>query len=153
MEENVIERVSENDTRVLTEDMFSTLLKMIRSNDPGDHTMAQLMLIQVDVEKSIYYIWKLAKAGIVYNMVNLRTKAGRKLRDDTSLFFLANAHEVAFAKFLKNRGWLTPELYQKLKPGIMVDMKLGLTHEFYDIHVTIKPEFKHLDEKDQLKKL
>lgn len=150
MEQQVEERVPEMGTRVLTKEDYSTLLNMIRSSDPHDHTMAQLILIQLDVEKSIYLIWKLAKAGNASRMVNLRTKAGRKFRDDSALFSIHYMNEKEFANWLNTRGWLTKELYQKLKPGIRTLIKKTIENPFYDFHITIKPEFKAFDEEDQL---
>jgi len=46
---------------VLTSQEYDTLNKMLSSTDKGDHRMAQALLNQCDVQKSIYWIWKLSK--------------------------------------------------------------------------------------------
>ena len=46
---------------ILTIDTAKTIADMLMSKDPADHLMAQLILVQVDVQKSIYWLWQLAQ--------------------------------------------------------------------------------------------
>lgn len=148
MEEKTEERVS-TDIRILTEETFERLAGMIRSSDPENHKIAQLILVQVDVQKSIYWLWRLAKIN-AQRMVNLRTKLGRKLKDDAHLFGIAYKNNNEFASWLERKGWLTEEYFQLIVRGIRSEIKQKHTNKFYDFHITIKDEFKSLDKEDKL---
>ena len=139
-------------TTVLTEENYLTLDKMLSSTDQGDHKMAQLILNQCNVQLSIYWIWALAKRNYSY-MVNLRTKASRKFRDDCALFHIAHKDEYAFSIWLDKRDWLTPELFQLLKPGILRILSCDNTNRFYDLHFTVREDKKHYDPEQQLEAL
>jgi hypothetical protein len=149
MEQDVKERVSITDTRVLTEDNYQTLKGMLGSNDEGNHKMAQLILNQLDIKESIFYIWVLAKHH-ANRMVNLRTKASRKFRDDCELFSLAYQNEEEFAQYLQRHDWLTEEHYQKLGSHIKDRIKRNHTNPFYNFHIKIKDQYEHLDQDDKL---
>lgn len=143
-------------TTVLDEQSYETVLAMLKSNDEGDHKMAQLILNQLNVQASIYWIWKLSRYSyyITSRMVNLRTKASRKLRDDCNLFSLCNADELKFAVWLKTKNWLTPELFMQVKSGIVSNAKSKTnTHPFYDFYIKIKDDSENLDPFDTLTKL
>ena len=149
--EEVNERVSD-DIRILNEEKYERLLQMLCSKDEENHKMAQLILTQLDIEKSITYIWELARKGwsITNKMVNLRTKAGRKFRDDCELFGLTSSDETDFAQFLNRKGWLTPERYQELIPEIKNRISRANSNPFYNFHITIKEKYKELDPDDTL---
>lgn len=135
--------------KVLNEDTYNTLNNMLSSRDPADHKLAQLILVQVDVEASIYFIWCLAKKH-VNTMVNLRTKLGREFAKNSHLFAIARHTPNEFAIFLKRQNWITPELYMLLVKGIKQEMAKDKKHYFYDLHATIKDEHKDLDPTDTL---
>jgi hypothetical protein len=139
-------------TAVLTDETFETVKSMLKSNDEGDHKMAQLILNQLDVETNIVRIWELAKS-YAHNMVNLRTKASRKFRDSTNLFWLANTSNYTFAAWLNRKGWLTPERFQYLKKDIVRHLSYKDDHTFYRLSFEIKEEYKHLDPDQQIQYL
>jgi len=140
------------DPTILTEDTYNTLYGMLRSNDEGNHRMAQAILNQLKIQESIYFIWKLAKHHS-YKMVYLRTKASRKFVEDTNLWRLERLDETEFAEYLDNRKWLTLELYQLLITDIVDHLRIKNNSRFYDFHITIKEEYKHLSPEDKLQKL
>lgn len=139
-------------TTVLTEENYLTLDKMLSSCDEGDHRMAQLILNQCNVQLSIYWIWKLAKYK-AHRMVNLRTKASRKFRDDSNLFYISNQNEYEFSKGIDNKNWLTPELFQLLKPGIVRILSHDNRNRFYNLHFTVREDKKHFDPEQELQEL
>lgn len=139
-------------TAVLTEENYLTLNNMLSSRDEADHKMAQLILNQCNIQLSIYWIWKLAKTKCNY-MVNLRTKASRKFRDDTNLFYIAHKNEYEFSKWLDNKAWLTPELFQVLKKNIIKLLSFSDSHKFYELHFTVREDKKHFDPDQQLETL
>ena len=135
------------DGTILNEDTYKSLHDMLKSKDAENHLMAQRILITCDVQASIYWIWQLARKSYSYNMVNLRTKAGRKFRDDCSLFYIAGMQAYHFIRHLKNKvdaagnSWLTPEIFAKLEKDIITFVKDKSNNVFYDITITLKPEF------------
>lgn len=138
---------------VLTYQEFSTLEKMISSSDQGDHRVAQALLNQCDVQKSIYWIWKLSKGRTQY-MVYLRTKASREFEKESDLFHISYKKATAFALHLIEKKWLTEEIYQYLKPEIMDELVArNKEANFYDIHITIKDVYKEYDPDHTLVKL
>lgn len=130
---------------VLNEETAQSLAVMLKSSDPADHRMAQLILNTCDIEKSIYWIWQLSrKSWLSSNMVNLRTKASRNFRDHSRLFYISQKGERTFAEFLNTQGWLTPEIYHKLEETILRTTKSQCNNVFYDVVISVKEEYKHL---------
>ena len=129
---------------VLDEESFETLVSMLKSNDEANHKMAQLILNTCDIRKSIYWIWRLSRSYYTNNMVNLRTKASREFRDKSDLFSLAVYSAMAFGKHLSNKGWLTPDIYQKIEDEIVKHVGRQVNNQFYDVSITIKEEYKEL---------
>lgn len=139
-------------TAVLTDETFETLKNMLKSTDEGDHKMAQLILNQLDVQANIVRIWQLSK-HYAHRMVNLRTKASRKFRDDTNLFWISSASPYSFAGWLNRKDWLTHELFQYLKKDIVKHLSYRDDHTFYRLSFEIKEEYKHLDPEQKLQHL
>ena len=114
---------------------------MLTGRDEGNHKMAQLILNTCDIQKSIYWIWKLARSA-AYNMVNLRTKASRSFRDKASLFHISHLNSTRFAKYIASKDWLTSEIYQRLEEEIVKEAALRVSNDFYDVELTIKDKYK-----------
>lgn len=130
---------------VLTESEYETLDKMLKSSDEGDHRVAQAILNQCNIKESIYWIWCLSKQ-LSNRMVYLRTKSSREFRDQSKLFAISWMKPTAFALHLHIKGWMTEEIYQRLKPGILDELvNRNRNDNFYDIHVTIKDQYKQYD--------
>lgn len=126
---------------ILNEETYNTLKGMITSRDEGNHKMAQLILNTCDIQKSIYWIWKLARHGS-HNMVNLRTKASRSFRDKSQLFYIAHLTSTRFATHLAGKDWLTSEIYQTLEEEIIKEAANKVSNVFYDVELTIKDKYK-----------
>jgi hypothetical protein len=130
---------------VLDEETYNTLLGMLKSNDEGNHKMAQLILNTCDIQKSIYWLWKITREGwITNNMVNLRTKASRSFRDLSNLYSICNMPPLRFAEFCNNKSWLTSEIYMKLEDDIIETLSNKFTNTFYDVDFKIKNKYEHL---------
>jgi len=129
---------------ILDEESTKVLYKMFKSNDTADHKMGQLILNTCDVEKSIYYIWQLARSVYPSLMVNLRTKASRNFRDQSRLFFISQKGSRTFSEFLTTQGWNTPEIFQKLETDVISGTIGQCRNKYYNVTLTIKEEYKHL---------
>ena len=152
VENSVVSSVDTTDTTILNKDSYSTLDKMLRSRDVADHRVAQAILNQLNIEKSIMFIRMLAK-NHSSRMAYLRTKDGRKFAEESCLFRIAYANDCEFAEILNGKGWLHPEYYQELKDGIKKLIQKGTHHSFYDFHITIKDHYRDKDPEDQLTEL
>jgi hypothetical protein len=142
------------DPTILTEETYNTLVKITKSNDPENIKLVQVILTQLNIEKSIWWIYQLAKNTYANNLVNLRTKAGRKFRDDANLFMLAGSSEHSFAYWCNKKGWLTPEIFMKCKKYIIAKLKSNASVDpFYTVHIELSEEFKRLDPSDVVQKL
>ena len=126
---------------ILDKESYETLLAMFKSREQANITMAQLMLTQCNVKESIYWIWKLARNVYVQDMVNLRTKLGRKFRDDSNLFWLCSTSGKSFVSWLKRKDWLTPWIWSQFKTEIRKGYEAGFKNEYFDVVITLKPEY------------
>lgn len=134
----------EGEVVILNKETYDSLLSMLKSSDSADWKIAQLILNRCDVEKSIYWIWELARRGFSSRMVNLRTKDSRKFRDESHLFTISYKNAREFAYHLNRSNILTSEIYQKLEEEIISQTKNQCTNTFYDVTLTIKEKYKHL---------
>ena len=131
------------------EQLYERLKLMLNSRDAENYTMAQLILVQVDVEKFIYYIWRLSKHH-GDKMVNRRTKAGKIFETQSSVSTIGFKTATGFAAWLQKKNWLTPEIYSKLKKDINFELSNTARSHFHDHYVKLKPQYKHLDLDDEL---
>jgi len=131
------------DAPIIDEERYNTILGMIASRDEGNHKIAQLILNTCDINKSIYWIWKLSKrhGG---NMVNLRTKASRAFRDKSMLFTIWGKEPVSFLEHCNRHNIITPEIYQRLEDDALSSIVNKVRNTFYDVQITIKDKYKHL---------
>ena len=151
--EKTITKEASSEVSIIDEELYERLYGMFGSSDEGDHKMGQLILNKQDVQKSIYYIWKLARK-YSSRLVNLRTKDSRAFRDATNLFTLAYARETEFGNYLIKRGWMTPEIFGKIKGVIKDDIHTNTrSDKFYEFSIELKEENKHLDPDDELTKV
>lgn len=142
---------------VLTEETYKSLDLMISSTDPENHKMAQLILNQCDVPKSIYWIWKLCGVNDYTRserMVYRRTKASREFIKACDFEKLRWVKANEAVRYFQKKGWLTPEIYQLLKSQTIAELKEFNKHNLmYKVYFELKPEFKYLDPEDKIKEL
>jgi hypothetical protein len=129
---------------ILDQEKHDTLLGMLKSGDEGNHKIAQLILNTCDIEKSIYWIWRITKTAGHWNMVNLRTKASRAFRDKSELFNISNKSHLVFAEWLIVKDWMTSEIYQKLEDEILNTLSRQQKNRFYDVTIRIRDKYKDL---------
>lgn len=132
---------------VITEVEYYTLLGMLKSSDSENHKIAQLLLNRCDVAKSIYWIYKLSNE-YASRMVYLRTKASREFQKSCDLFTISYKKPEYFAKWLVEKNWLTPDIFQRLKSGILSDLKRQCSNEYFDIYVTLREKYAEYDPSD-----
>jgi hypothetical protein len=138
-------------SKILSEQEYERLVKLYQS--PRENwAIANEILISIDREANIFYIWQIAKR--FYNVaLNLRIKKHRHFRDDINFCALAHLGNNGFAQYLEKKGWLTPERFQILYKDIIdkTIRSVSLKHSFYELKLSyeLKPEYKHLDPTDK----
>jgi len=130
---------------IITEVEYESLRLMLHSSDEANHEIARQILNGCNDQASIYWIWKLSKGWVSHKMVNLRTKASRAFRDAVDLFTNSYNDEEKFAEWLIMKGWMTEEIFQRLKPDIYKLIAQRSQNMFFNNHVTIKNDFKVYD--------
>lgn len=139
-------------TAILTDESFATVKGMLSSNDEGNWKMAQLILNQLHIQSNIVRIRELAR-HYSDRMVNLRTKASRKFRDDCSLFYISHTNNYEFVKWLERKNWLTTDIFQSFKEGIVKQLAMMDHHKYYRLSFEVRDEYRHLDPAQQLQHL
>lgn len=129
-------------TTIIDEDAYNTLVGIFKSGDQENFVIGQMILTNCDVKQSIYHIWKLSNAVYTNNLVNLRTKAGRKFRDNSNLFSICSMGERNFAEFLERRGWLTKDIFTLLEEEITKATERQVRNKFYNVKLELKDEYK-----------
>lgn len=129
---------------VLDQEMYESLLSLLKSSDEENHRLAQFTLNTCDIQKSIFWLWKLAKHSNRNRMVNLRTKASRYLQATAELHNIAFKNEAEFAEWLIDKNWMTQDIFQVLEPHIIEKLKDQCDNIYYDVTVKLKEEYKHL---------
>ena len=136
---------------VLTEKEYITLNSMLGSKDDGNHLVARKILEGCDIEKSIYWIWKLAD-NHSWKMVYRRTKASREFDAECGgVSTLGYTDEEGFAELLYKKGWLTEEIFGYLKEAILLDISIRADNMFFDITAEIAGYMRVYDPKNKPK--
>ena len=127
---------------IIDENAYNTLVGIFKSGDQENFVIGQMILTSCNVKESIYYIWKLSNEVYVNNLVNLRTKAGRKFRDDSHLFSISSMGHRNFAEFLLRQNWLTKDIFTLLEEEIIKTTERQVRNKFYDVKLELKDEYK-----------
>jgi hypothetical protein len=130
---------------VITEKEYESLRLMLHSSDEANWEVVRQVLNGCDDQASIYWIWMLSRRGFAGRMVNLRTKASRAFQESVNLHRNSWNNEEEFAQWLIEKGWMTEEIFQKLKPHIYKLIANRAQNLFFDIHATICTRFQHYD--------
>ena len=128
---------------VLDKEMYESLESLLKSSDQENHKLAQFTLNTCDIQKSIFWLWRLADHHS-HKMVNLRTKASRYLQTTANLPSLSRMDETKFAEWLIDRDWMTHEIFMILEKPILEALKEQCDNQYYDVTVKLKEEYKHL---------
>jgi hypothetical protein len=127
---------------IIDENAYNTLVGIFKSGDQENFVIGQMILTSCNVKESIYYIWKLSREVYVNNLVNLRTKAGRKFRDECHLFSMCSMGDRNFAEFLLRQNWLTTDIFTLLEEEITKTTERQVRNKFYDVKLELKDEYK-----------
>ena len=138
--------------KILSEQEYEGLAKLYASRNKDNKSLADAIMVQLDHEANIMYIWKLARK-YNYDLMNRRIKKHREFIADLDLYSLIGKDDKCFADYLIKRGWMTHERFMILKHSIINNIikVTNLKHSFYELKLSyeLKPEYKHLDPTDK----
>lgn len=125
--------------RIMDAALYETLKDMFNSRDKENYPIAEQILIDVDIEKSIYYLWKLLKGeGVIYKL-NRRLKRVREFANNKHIYFSSTRSTYNFALYLKDNELLTPEIWSMLESDIRDICQRKAENHFYDVELKVKP--------------
>ena len=124
--------------KIIDEELYEKLKAMFHSSDKGNYPIAEQILITCDIEKSIYYMWKLLKGdGVIYKL-NRRLKAIRNFLSNEHIRNISYKSHYNFTLYLKMKKLLTPEIWTILEPDVTKVVKLKCVNDFYDVELKLR---------------
>ena len=124
--------------KIMDKELYEKLKDMFHSSDKGNYPIAEQILIACDVEKSIYYMWKLLKGdGIIYKL-NRRLKAIRNFLSNEHINAISYKSHYNFVLYIKMKKLLTPEIWTIVEPDITEVVKLKCVNDFYDVELKLR---------------
>lgn len=140
---------------VLDDQNYESIKDMLKSSDEGNHIVARKLLYECDINNSLYYIWRLAKAdNCFWPMHENRTKLGREFVSTCNLYTLKNCNTIHFIKYMENRNKLTSDIFYRVIDELIKELKNklkgSLTHEFLDISCVFNEKYKKYLKEDDL---
>ena len=123
--------------RIIDEVLYQTLKDMFNSRDKENYPIAEQILIDVDIEKSIYYLWKLLKGDGVFYKLNRRLKRVRDFLSNVHISNTWNASIYNFTLYVKKTKLLTPEIWNKVESDIQALVKRRCINDFYNVELKL----------------
>jgi hypothetical protein len=131
------ETAAVSNLRIMDKELYDKIHAMLSSSDKEHWPIAEDILFTVDMEKSIYWMWKLSRAH--WWRFNRRRKAVReKLVQHPLLGRVAVKGEYFFAEYLVNNGLMTEEIWSYLYPSIKQTVETKSKNVFFDIEFKMK---------------
>lgn len=124
--------------RILDKELYERLRSMFLSGDKGNYPIAEQILIECDIEKSAYYMWKLLKGDGVSYKLNRRLKRVREFIHNKHVSKYSYCGVYNFALYIKTEKLLTPEVWEMLKPEITDIVKKKSHNDFYDVELKLR---------------
>ncbi len=125
----------------LDEDSYKSVLDMLGSKDESNHKMGAEILANCDIEKSLFWIWKLAreKQWVISGLS--RFKNIRLFIRMSKWSELGRMDSEEFAEYLHKRNMLTKEYFGELFPDVA--KKYSNVLESSMLTLTVEPSQKY----------
>lgn len=124
--------------KIIDYELYEKLKVMFSSSDRGNYPIAEQMLIDCDIEKSIYYIWKLLKSdGFIYKL-NRRLKKVRTFLSEPHVRNVSYRNFYNFVTYIKIEKLLTPEIWNIVEPEITKQILGRCLNDFYHVELKLK---------------
>lgn len=123
--------------RIMDQELYERINGMLNSSDKEHWPIAEDILMTVDVDKSIYWMWKLIRNH--WWRFNRRRKAVReKITQHRILSIIVSRNEHYFADYLVREGRMTEEIWNRLYPHIMKHMEHKMQNPWFDVELKMK---------------
>jgi len=122
---------------IMDQALYERINGMFNSSDREHWPIAEDILMTVDVDKSIYWMWKIMRNH--WWRFNRRRKAVReKLTQHRILSVIVSRNEHNFADYLVREGRLTEEIWNHLYPDIIKYMEQKIKNPWFDVELKMK---------------
>ena len=123
--------------RIMDQELYERLDGMFNSSDKEHWPIAEDILMTVDVDKSIYWMWKLIRRH--WWRLNRRRKSVReKLTQNRTLQIIVSKTDHWFADWLVKEKRMTEELWNYLYPEIIKHMEYKTQNPWFDVELKMK---------------
>ena len=123
--------------RIMDEELYQRVHDMLSSSDSGHWPIAEEILFTVDVDKSIYWMWKIVRTH--WWRFNRRRKAVReKITQHPILSIIVGKSDHWFADWLAREGRMTEEIWNRLQPAVMKHMESKIVNPWFDVELKMK---------------
>ncbi len=130
----------------IDESSFTSIMEMLESSDESNHKVASEILSNCDIDKSLFWIWKVARK-CSWKVTGLsRFKNIRLFIEMSDFSTLACMNDEGFIEYLYNKGLLTPEYFTALAPEAALRYKGMLASPVFSIILEPSDKYKPFGE-------
>lgn len=123
--------------RIMDQELYQRIDGMLSSSDREHWPIAEDILMTVDVDKSIYWMWKIVRAH--WWRFNRRRKAVReKITQHRILSHIVGRPIYPFAEWLVREGRMTEEIWGYLGKDVENTIITRSNNQFYDVELKMK---------------
>lgn len=138
-QDTVATEAAVSNLRIMDEELYKRLDGMFSSSDKGHWPIAEDILMTVDVDKSIYWMYKLMRAH--WWRFNRRRKMVReKITQHPILGRIVGKGEYAFAEWLVQEKRMTEEIWTRMSAIVIYTIEQKSKNSFFNIELKLKPE-------------
>lgn len=123
--------------RIMDQELYERINGMLSSSDKEHYPIAEDILMTIDVDKSIYWMWKIMRPH--WWRFNRRRKAVReKITQHPILSHIVGRQIYPFAEWLVREGRMTEEIWGCLGKDVENTVKTRSNNQFYDVELKMK---------------
>ena len=123
--------------RIMDQELYERVNGMLSSSDKEHYPIAEDILMTVDVDKSIYWMWKIVRNH--WWRFNRRRKAVReKITQQRTLQIIVSKTDHWFADWLVKEKRMTEEIWNLMYPSVMKFMQSKVENPWFDVELKMK---------------
>lgn len=123
--------------RIMDQELYQRIDGMLSSSDKEHWPIAEDILMTIDVDKSIYWMWKIMRNH--WWRFNRRRKAVReKITQQRILCIIVSKTDHWFADWLVKEKRMTEEIWNLMYPSVMKFMQSKVENPWFDVELKMK---------------
>ena len=123
--------------RIMDQELYERVNGMLSSSDREHWPIAEDILMTIDVDKSIYWMWKIMRNH--WWRFNRRRKAVReKITQQRILQIIVSKTDHWFADWLVKEKRMTEEIWNLMYPSVMKFMQSKVENPWFDVELKMK---------------